>query len=76
MIQIKNLVELLTYARKSAYSSMNEIQFIYELLTQNVNKSAVVLQKSTSDTNGMGMVINLYEMFHIIHVQVSKYLIP
>ncbi|XP_050466661.1 LOW QUALITY PROTEIN: uncharacterized protein LOC126859427, partial [Cataglyphis hispanica] len=64
-IHIKNLVDLLVYAKKSS-CVINEMQFICELLTQNVVKSAVVLQKISSVSDG-NIVIYLYEVFHIIH---------
>lgn len=46
------------------------MQFICDLLTQNVDKSAVVLQKILSVSDG-NTVIYLYEVFHIIHAMVS-----
>lgn len=46
------------------------MQFICDLLTQNVDKSAVVLQTISSASDG-NTVIYLYEVFHIIHAMVS-----
>lgn len=43
--------------------------FICELLKQNIDKSAIVLQKISD--NDINMVIYLYELFHIIHAMVS-----
>lgn len=43
--------------------------FICELLKQNIDKSAIVLQKISD--NDINMVIYLYKFFHIIHAMVS-----
>lgn len=43
--------------------------FICELLRQNIDKSAIVLQNISN--NDINMVIYLYELFHIIHAMVS-----
>ncbi|KAL6445435.1 hypothetical protein ACFW04_002310 [Cataglyphis niger] len=64
-IHIKNLVDLLVYAKRSS-CVINEMQFICDLLTQNIDKSAIVLQKISSVSDG-NTVIYLYEVFHIIH---------
>ncbi|XP_072749294.1 LOW QUALITY PROTEIN: uncharacterized protein [Anoplolepis gracilipes] len=64
-IHIKSLLDLLFYARKSSTSVINEMQFICYLLTQNIDKSAIVLEKiSSADVD---MVKYLYQVFHIIH---------
>lgn len=46
------------------------MQFVCDLLTQNVDKSAIVLQKISSASD-VDMIIYLYEVFHIIHAMVS-----
>ncbi|EFN89044.1 hypothetical protein EAI_05255 [Harpegnathos saltator] len=48
---------------------MNGMQFICELLTQNFDGSAVTLQKIVANTEDADMIINLYELLHIIHAQ-------
>lgn len=45
------------------------MQFICDLLTQNVDGSAVILQKISDDD--VNTVIYLYEVFHMIHALVS-----
>ncbi|XP_070514998.1 uncharacterized protein [Cardiocondyla obscurior] len=67
-IQIKNLVELLTYARESPGCIINGIQFICKLLTSNDDGSAVILQNIATDVDDM-YLINLYEIHHTIHAQ-------
>ncbi|XP_025268859.1 uncharacterized protein LOC112639364 [Camponotus floridanus] len=64
-IHIKSLVDLLSYARKSSNYIIYEMLFICELLKQNIDKAAIVLQKISD--NDINMVIYLYELFHIIH---------
>lgn len=70
IVHVKSLAELLTSARKSPCRATNEMQFICELLTtQNVDGSAVVMRKIV--TGDAKIVIDLYEILHIIHAQVS-----
>lgn len=46
------------------------MQFICDLLKQNVDGSAVVLQK-ISNPSDVNTIIYLYEVFHRIHAMVS-----
>ncbi|XP_032679697.1 uncharacterized protein LOC116848060 [Odontomachus brunneus] len=71
IVRIKALVELLMHAAKSLCCAINGLQLIRELLTQNVNRSAVVLQEiaANADADDTDMLINLYEFLHMAHVQ-------
>lgn len=55
--------------KQSSNCIINEMQFICDLLTQNVDGSAVILQKISDDD--VNTVIYLYEVFHMIHALVS-----
>lgn len=50
---------------------MNAIQFIYELLTQNIDGSVIVLRTIATD-NDVQFFNNLYELLKIIHSEVSN----
>nr|XP_012225273.1 PREDICTED: uncharacterized protein LOC105673887 [Linepithema humile] len=65
-VDIKNLFELLIYARKSPLCVMNGIQLICELLTQNIDGSAIVL-RTIAINSDVQFFIDLYELLHIIH---------
>ncbi|XP_024873693.1 uncharacterized protein LOC112455767 [Temnothorax curvispinosus] len=67
-VQIKNLLQLLTYARKSPSCIANGMQFICKLLTLNDDGLAIVLQDITIDIDNK-YLINLYEVYHTIHAQ-------
>ncbi|XP_025073919.1 uncharacterized protein LOC105426728 [Pogonomyrmex barbatus] len=65
-VHIKDLVQMLNYARISPDWTVNEMLFICELLTSDNNKSAIILQNITTKTDDVYMLINLYEMLHLI----------
>ncbi|EZA59780.1 hypothetical protein X777_14352 [Ooceraea biroi] len=64
IVSVKDLAKLLMSTKMSPCCSISGMKLVLELLTQNADESAIVLEKI--DVN---MLINLYEILHIVHMQ-------
>ncbi|XP_025992677.2 uncharacterized protein LOC105196260 isoform X2 [Solenopsis invicta] len=67
-IEVKHLVDLLKYARKSPFCIIYEMQFIRELLTLNNDGLAIVLRYVKTDNTNVHL-LNLYEILNVIHAE-------
>nr|XP_012147439.1 PREDICTED: uncharacterized protein LOC100878394 [Megachile rotundata] len=66
-IDVQSLADLLLNTRKSVHSSINAMQLALEILTQNIDGSAVSLNRNPSNSNGVRGILNLYETLVIVH---------
>ncbi|KOC70879.1 hypothetical protein WH47_02145 [Habropoda laboriosa] len=64
-IDVQSLADLLFNTRRSVHSAINGMQLTLELLTQNIDGSAVRLDLVNDEQ--VDGVINLYETLHIVH---------